>query len=101
MLKYLLDFQLSWYFVAVVGFFTVFIADVIWVLYIRWSTQGRQIRAGIVSAALVFNGWVGLLVFIGNPYVAIPAEMLGAFCGTVVAIKWDHKKVEGRYVAPF
>lgn len=91
MLKTLLDYQLAWYYVALAGFLSVFIADVVWTFYIRWSAQGRPIRAGIVSAILVFNGWVGLLVFIGNPYVAIPAEMLGAFFGTVVAIKWDHK----------
>ena len=98
MLKFLLDFQLRWYFVALVGFLTVFLADIVWVLYIRWSSQGRALRAGAVSSILVVNGWIGLLVFIGNPWVAFTSEMFGAFFGTIVAIRID-RTIENRRLA--
>jgi hypothetical protein len=48
-----------------------------------------------VSSILVVNGWIGLLVFIGNPWVAFVSEVLGAFFGTIVAIRLDKK-----YVSP-
>ena len=75
-----------------VGFFSVFIADIVWVLYIRWCSQGRAFRAGVLSSLLVFNGWVGLLALLGNPTLAIPSEMAGAFVGTILAIRLDMKK---------
>lgn len=92
MLQKFLDIQLAWYVTAAIGFFAVFFADIVWVLYIRWSSQGRAVRAGALSAVLVFNSWIGLLVVLGSPYVAIPSEVLGAFCGTVVAINLDRSR---------
>jgi len=89
MLAQVLNLHLGWLFTSVVGFFSIMVADIVWVLYIRWSSQGRPVKAGITSALLVFNGWIGLLVFLGNPWVAIPAEMAGAFVGTVIAIYVD------------
>jgi hypothetical protein len=89
MLSQVINLHLGWLFTAVVGFFSIMVADIVWVLYIRWSSQGHPVKAGVTSSLLVFNGWVGLLVFLGNPYVAIPAEMSGAFVGTVIAIYVD------------
>lgn len=86
-----LNFTFTPWMTTILGFFSVMLADIVWVLYIRWSTQGRMVRAGVTSALLVFNGWVGLLALLGNPYYAIPAEMAGAFCGTCIAIRLDRK----------
>ena len=91
-----LNFNFSPWMTVLVGFLSVMVADIVWVLYIRWSTQGRMVRAGVVSALLVFNGWVGLLTLLGNPYFAIPAEMMGAFCGTCIAIRIDRGKPPDR-----
>jgi hypothetical protein len=85
--------QFAPWLVIPVGFFSVLIADIVWVLYIRWCAQGRAVRAGILSSLLVFNGWMGILVLLGNPTYAIPAEMAGAFIGTTLAIRMDRKKV--------
>jgi len=85
------SFNLTPWMTVLLGFLSILVADIVWVLYIRWSTQGRMVRAGVVSALLVFNGWVGLLALLGDPHYAIPAEMAGAFCGTCIAIRLDRK----------
>jgi hypothetical protein len=41
---------------------------------------------------MVLVGWFGLVVLLGNPLVAIPFEMAGAFAGTYIAIKIDKGK---------
>jgi hypothetical protein len=84
--------ELPGWLTAVIAFTSVAVTDVIWVLYIRWSAKGEGIKAGAISAALVVIGWSSLVVLLGSPWVAIPSEMLGAFVGTMVAIRLDRGK---------
>lgn len=76
---------------AAIAFVTVMVSEIAWVLCVRWSAQSRTLQAASGAAVMVLIGWLGLIVLLGNPLVAIPAEMAGAFAGTIIAIKLDRK----------
>jgi len=73
-------------FIAV--FIALFVADVIWTLYIRWSAKGLAFKAASAGSAL----WLcSAFVFIEvvKDYMVIVPALAGSFLGTYVTIKWD------------
>lgn len=77
------------YITAIVAFFAVMISEIAWVLCVRWTSSTQTLKAASMASGMVLIGWAGLIVLLGNPLVAIPFEMAGAFAGTVVAIHLD------------
>jgi len=77
---------------ACIAFTTVAVSEIVWVLCVRWSSSSQTLKAASMASLLVFIGWVGLIVLLGDPIIAIPAEMLGAFAGTCIAIRFDRKQ---------
>jgi hypothetical protein len=80
---------LPWWATAVVAFFAIMVSEIAWVLCVRWSAHSKTLRAAFGASAMVLIGWLGLIVLLGNPLVAIPFQMVGAFIGTVIAIRID------------
>jgi hypothetical protein len=77
---------------ACIAFTAVTISEIAWVLCVRWTAHTKVLKAAAGASAMVLIGWFGLIVLLGNPLVAIPFEMMGAFVGTIIAIRLDSKK---------
>jgi hypothetical protein len=86
------DVSLPIWATAAVAFGAVMVSEIAWVLCVRWAAHTKMLKAAFGASAMVLVGWLGLIVLLGNPLVAIPFEMLGAFVGTCIAIKLDSKK---------
>lgn len=69
-------------------FLLMFITDVIWALYIRWSASGKAFRAAISSMFIFAVGAFTIGEFVRDSYIIIPAA-LGCFCGTFLTVKLD------------
>jgi hypothetical protein len=74
---------------AFVAFFAVMVSEIAWVLCVRWTAHTKVLKAAAGASGMVLVGWFGLIVLLGNPLVAIPFEMAGAFLGTIIAIRLD------------
>jgi len=81
--------SLPWWATAMIAFCAVMVSEIAWVLCVRWSAHSKTLKAALGASAMVLIGWFGLIVLLGNPLIAIPFEMVGAFVGTVVAIRID------------
>jgi hypothetical protein len=75
---------------GIIAFTVVMISEIAWVLCVRWSAHSKVLKAAFGASAMVLVGWIGIIVLLGNPLVAIPCEMVGAFAGTIIAIKVDN-----------
>jgi len=71
----------------IVIFIALFFTDIVWALYIRWSSQGKAARAGIASIFIYVIGAFTIGEFIKDVWVLIPAS-IGCFAGTYVTIKY-------------
>ena len=69
-------------------FIALFLTDVVWTLYIRWSAKGLALKASFASVLIYIVGAITFAEFIKDPWVMIPAS-LGCFVGTYLTIKWD------------
>jgi len=76
------------WFRAVLIFLATAFSDILWVLYIRRTSEGKAIAAAIFSSLIVLLGGFVILTYIGNKWYLVPAA-LGAFVGTVITIKFD------------
>jgi hypothetical protein len=74
---------------ACIAFTSVMVSEISWVLCVRWTAHTKTLKAACGASFMVLIGWFGLVVLLGNPLVAIPFEMAGAFAGTYIAIKID------------
>jgi hypothetical protein len=77
---------------AIIAFFAVMFSEIAWVLCVRWTAHTKVLKAALGAAGMVLVSWAGLIVLLGNPLVAIPFEMAGAFLGTIIAIRIDRGK---------
>ncbi len=75
---------------AILIFLATGVSDILWVLYIRRTGEGKAISAALFSTSIVVLGAFVILTYIGNNLYLIPAA-IGAFLGTVVTIKFDLK----------
>jgi hypothetical protein len=75
----------------VVIFFALFLTDIVWALYIRWSANGLALKAAIASIFIYVIGAFTFAEFIKDFWVIIPAS-LGCFVGTYITVKLDSEK---------
>lgn len=68
-------------------FLALFFTDIVWALYIRWSSRGKATRAGIASIFIYVVSAFTIGEFIKDIWILIPASA-GGFCGTYVTIKY-------------
>ena len=78
----------------VVIFVALFVTDIIWALYIRWSANGFALKAAVASIFIYAIGAFTFAEFIKDLWVIIPA-CLGCFFGTYVTVKIDNEKNNG------
>lgn len=74
-------------------FFLTAIADIIWVLYIKHISLENANKAGIMGVLIYFFAGLNIIGYTTNPWLLIPASV-GAYLGTVLAIKFKKKKKE-------
>lgn len=74
----------------IIIFLALFLTDIIWALYIRWSAKGLAFRAATLSILIYVFGAFTFAEFIKDAWVLIPASM-GCFAGTYATIKWLDK----------
>lgn len=73
---------------AILIFLATTVSDILWVLYIRRTSEGKAIAAASFSASIVIIGGLVVLAYVGNTWYLVPAA-LGAFVGTLITIKFD------------
>lgn len=78
---------------AVIVLLCTGMADLLWAIYIRRTTEGKAIPAATYSALIVLLGAVVVTTYVENSYYLIPA-VAGAFIGTLATIRFDKKKPE-------
>jgi len=75
--------------------FGVFLAmvfvDIVWVFYIRKTTQGKAVQAASLSTLIVLLGAFVIINYVENLWYIVPT-ILGAFVGTYVAVKIAEKR---------
>jgi len=71
----------------IVIFFALILTDIVWALYIRWSANGKALKAGLASILIYVVGAFTFGEFIKDVWILIPAS-LGCFVGTYVTIKY-------------
>jgi uncharacterized MnhB-related membrane protein len=89
MLAILQSWSMAWWATALIAFFAMILTEITWVFCVRWTAHTKPLRAACGASVMVLVAWLGLMVLLGDPWVAIPAEMVGAFVGTIIAIKLD------------
>jgi hypothetical protein len=62
--------------------------DILWTFYILRTSEKRAHPAGLFSALIILTGGLVVITYTGNPWYLIPAA-LGAYVGTVLAVKYD------------
>lgn len=81
----------KWFIAGGWQYFAVFaltlIVDVFWTRYTLATTRRDSLAAGIWSAAIVLGGTMGTQIWLANHWVVV-ASALGAFVGTVGAVRW-------------
>jgi hypothetical protein len=71
-------------------FFALFVTDIIWALYVKWTSRGEAIKAALASFFIYVIGAFTIGEFIKDPWVLIPAG-LGCFVGTYITITYFDK----------
>ncbi len=75
----------------IITFVAVFITDVINAYYIKAVQDERAIVASLWSTAVTFTASIAVINFTQDNTMLI-AALLGAFCGTYVALKFKRKE---------
>ncbi len=76
------------WFRAFLIFLATSLSDILWVFYIRRTSEGKAFSAGLFSALIVVIGAFVIVSYVDNKFYLIPAA-LGAFIGTIITIKFD------------
>jgi hypothetical protein len=74
----------------IITFFAVFITDIINAYYIKAIQDNSVIAASLWATAVTFTASVAVISFTQDNRMLI-AALLGAFCGTYVALKFKKK----------
>lgn len=75
---------------AVAIFFLVFVADIVWSLYIKSIADDKKIMASSMAALIMLVSGSVTWVYVQNILMLIPAA-LGGFCGTYVVLYFKNK----------
>jgi len=70
------------------AFFGMVLLDIVFGLYVIKASEHQMVQAGSYASAILVLNAVVTLAYIDNRWMIIPA-MIGAFVGTVLAIKID------------
>ncbi len=81
--------EINWLEAALI-FLATTASDILWVFYIRRTSEGKAIAAAAFSSLIVLLGGLVVLAYVDNMWYLIPAA-LGAFIGTIITIKFDIK----------
>lgn len=71
-------------------FVALFLLDFVWAKYTYALTQGYAFLASSYAGALIVLSGAAAIGYTHDPLLLAPA-MLGAFCGTLVAVKREGK----------
>lgn len=71
----------------IIIFFALFVTDIVWALYIRYSASGKAFKAAVLSILIYAIGAFTFAEFIKDTWVLIPASA-GCFVGTYLTIKY-------------
>jgi hypothetical protein len=72
---------------CLVVFGAMFALDFVWAHYTRSVNDDRCFMAGVWAVAIILFAGTAQIGYTGNHWMLIPAS-LGAFLGTVAALKW-------------
>jgi hypothetical protein len=75
-------------------FVAVFIADIIWVFYIKYVAMSKAIRASMMAVIVYVLSAIVIVTYISNIWYLLPAS-IGSYFGTYTAIKF-HDYLEER-----
>jgi hypothetical protein len=75
---------------AVAVFIAITVLDIVWALYIQAVADKHAIKAGILSMVLIAIGGFSTIAYVHNIWLILP-ELLGAFCGTYLTIRFGKK----------
>jgi hypothetical protein len=78
-------------FKSILVFLAVVLGDILWVLYIRRSGEGRALSAAVFGTLIWIFGAFVVINYMEDKRLIIFA-VLGAFIGTYLAVKFDSKK---------
>lgn len=90
-----LDFHVFTFVNALLVFIATGVADLLWAMYIRRTSNGQAFQAGLFSALMVFLGAFVVTSYIENSLYLIPS-VFGAFVGTYYTVKIDYEKSKAR-----
>lgn len=65
--------------------------DICYALYTRRVTEGRALQSGLLAALLLALGGYVVISYTSHAILLLPA-CLGAFTGTYLAVRLDHKR---------
>ena len=74
----------------IITFFALFITDIVNAYYIKAIQNDRAISASTWATVVTFTASVAVINYT-NDHTMLLAAMLGAFCGTFVAVKFRRK----------
>lgn len=72
-------------------FLSATVADAVWAYYIRRTSTGKAIEAGLSAVVLMVAGGVTTILYMADRRLLFGAA-LGAFVGTYLVVWWDHHK---------
>ncbi|MDD5625704.1 MAG: hypothetical protein PHG83_00885 [Patescibacteria group bacterium] len=75
-------------FTALLVFFSVAIADILWVFYIRRISQGKALSSAAFGSIIWLLSAFVVISYIKDLKQIIPAT-LGSFIGTYITVKYD------------
>ena len=70
----------------IIAFFCLMLLDFVWVFYTRAMIEHRAFRSGYTAALVQLFGGSATLAIVADPF-AIGGMMLGAFVGTILAMR--------------
>lgn len=76
---------------ALIVFICTGVADLLWTVYIRRTTDGKAVPAATYSALIILLGAIVVTTYVENSFYLAPA-VTGAFLGTLLTIRLDKKK---------
>lgn len=82
-------------FEAVVAFFAMAVLDIVFALYTRRVVDGAAGKAALWATCIMLLNATVILSYVKNPAMIIYAA-LGAFAGTYLVVRLDHKKPSSR-----
>ena len=72
-------------------FIVVLLLDLVYTYYLKSVSEGRALQASLWSVACYLGASIAIINYTEDHWKLIPA-VIGAFCGTYIGMKIEHKK---------